>query len=381
MKNHFVTFSIFAFLFISCQTAKPVEKNTLNEAVQNKMEQLVLTHELPGFNFSIIYANGQQENYSSGFSDVENQIPLTTNHLFFSGSIGKTYAVALLMQLVDEGKVDLKKPLKSYFPAINWLTQLPNIEEITIEMLLQHRSGLPRWIMKKETWDILHNQPDKVWSYKERLSYVFNEKPIHEAGKDWAYSDTNYLLIGMLIEKISGKPYYDLIQDNIIKAKKLSHTFPSLKRDIPRLAIGYSKLPAMFSIPNKVVNDGKYVFNPQVEWTGGGMYSTTADLAKWAKIYYEGQLFSEDRLNSITAINPNGEKVTGKNSYGMGSFIYHTKYGDAFGHSGFMPGFNSLFIYFPKDKIAIALQANADYADQEMSLEIALEMIYPLLSL
>ena len=381
MKNHFVTFSIFAFLFISCQTAKPVEKNTLNEAVQNKMEQLVLTHELPGFNFSIIYANGQQENYSSGFSDVENQIPLTTNHLFFSGSIGKTYAVALLMQMVDEGKVDLKKPLKSYFPAINWLTQLPNIEEITIEMLLQHRSGLPRWIMKKETWDILHDQPDKVWSYKERLSYVFNEKPIHEAGKDWAYSDTNYLLIGMLIEKISGKPYYDLVQDNIIKAKKLSHTFPSLKRDIPRLAIGYSKLPAMFSIPNKVVNDGKYVFNPQVEWTGGGMYSTTADLAKWAKIYYEGQLFSEDRLNSITAINPNGEKVTGKNSYGMGSFIYHTKYGDAFGHSGFMPGFNSLFIYFPKDKIAIALQANADYADQEMGLEIALEMIYPLLSL
>lgn len=72
---------------------------------------------------------------------------------------------------------------------------------------------------------------------------------------------------------------------------------------------------------------------------------------------------------------------TGKNSYGMGSFIYHTKYGDAFGHSGFMPGFNSLFIYFPKHKMAIALQCNADYADQEMGLEKALEAIYPLLLL
>jgi len=153
----------FAFLFINCQTTKSVERHTLNEAVQNKMEQLVLTHELPGFNFSIIYANGQQENYSSGFSDIENQIPLTTDHLFFSGSIGKTYAVALLMQLVDEGKIDLKKSLKSYFPTVNWLTQLPNIEEITIEMLLQHRSGLPRWIMKKETWDILHDQPGKLF--------------------------------------------------------------------------------------------------------------------------------------------------------------------------------------------------------------------------
>lgn len=380
MKTRSIILSFFVFFIISCNTTKPVVKNTLNEAVQNKIEQLIQDHELPGLNFSVIYANGRQENYSSGFSDVENQIPLTTDHLFFSGSIGKTYAVALLMQLVDEGKVDLNKPLKSYFPAIEWLAQLPNIDDLTIELLLQHRSGLPRWIMKKETWDILHNQPDKVWSYKDRLSYVFNEKPVHKAGKDWAYSDTNYLLIGMLIEKITGKPYYDMVQSNIIQTKKLTNTFPSLTRAIPGLAVGYSKLSTMFSIPNKVVNDGKYVFNPQVEWTGGGMYSTTADLAKWAKIYYEGQLFSSERLTSITAINPNGEKVTGKNSYGMGSFIYHTEYGDAFGHSGFMPGFNSLFIYFPKDKIAIALQSNADYADQEMGLQMALETIYPLLA-
>lgn len=381
MKNHFLIFSILTFLFISCSPTKSIVKERLNEAVQTKIEHLVKENELPGLNFSVIYANGQQENYSSGFSDVENQIPLTTDHLFFSGSIGKTYAVALLMQLVDERKVDLNQKLKFYFPAVDWLDQLPNIEDITVELLLQHRSGLPRWIMKKETWDILHDQPNKVWSYQDRFSYVFNEKPIHEAGKGWAYSDTNYLLIGMLIEKITGKPYYDLVQSNILQAKKLTNTFPSLTRDIPRLAIGYSKLPAMFSIPNKVVNNGKYVFNPQIEWTGGGMYSTTADLAKWAKIYYEAQVFSKDRLTSITTINPNGEKVIGENSYGMGSFIYHTNYGDAFGHSGFMPGFNSLFVYFPKDKAAIALQSNADYADQKMGLKMALDAIYPLLSL
>lgn len=380
MKNHSLISSILIFLLVSCNSTKSVIKNPLNKTVQAKIEQLVQEYELPGLNFSIIYANGQQENYSSGFSDVEKKIPLTTDHLFFSGSIGKTYAVALLMQLVDSGQVDLNKKLKSYFPDVDWLSQLPNIEDITVKMLLEHRSGLPRWIMKKETWDLLHDQPDKVWSYKDRLSYVFNEAPAHDAGDSWAYSDTNYLLIGMLIEKVAGEPYYDLVQTNIIQAKKLINTFPSLTRTIPRLAIGYSKLPEMFSIPNKVVNDGKYVFNPQVEWTGGGIYSSTADLAKWAKVYYEGQLFTKDRLASITTINPNGNKVTGKNSYGMGSFIYHTKYGDAFGHSGFMPGFNSLFIYFPKEKIAIAIQSNADYADQEMGLEMALEAIYPLLS-
>jgi D-alanyl-D-alanine carboxypeptidase len=115
-----------------------------------------------------------------------------------------------------------------------------------------------------------------------------------------------------------------------------------------------------------------------MEWTGGGMASTTSDLARWAKYYYEGDLFSKKMLAQVTSINSNGNKVMGNNSYGMGSFIYHLKQGDAYGHSGFMPGYNSIFAYFPKEKIAVALQSNCDYAGNNMPLEKYVEELMSL---
>lgn len=363
---------------VGCKTSTPTVSQKINPAAQTKLEQLVQSNNITGLSFSIIYPNGKQENYVSGFSDVEEKIPLNTNHVFFSGSIGKTYAAALLFQLVDEGKVDLSQKYKTYFPNLEWLSKVPNIDDITVSMLLEHTSGLPRYVLGEKVWEVLHNNPDKVWSYQDRMSYIFGEAPVHEAGKGWAYSDTNYILIGMLIEKILGEYYYDIVKSRILKAKKLESTHPLDKRTIPNLAVGYSQLPPSFKIPNKTVTNGKYVFNPQMEWTGGGMSSTARDLARWAKIYFEGGLFSKALLEKMTTINPNGNKVMGENSYGMGSFIYALKSGKAYGHTGFMPGYNSIFVYLPKEKIAIALQSNCDYAGKKMKLTEYLDALIPL---
>ena len=364
-------------LIVGCKTNALVN-STKDKAITGKIQTFINENDLPGLNFSIINKNGKTANYSQGFEDVENRTSLTTNQVFFSGSIGKTYAAALLMQLVDEGKVDLNSKLKTYFPEVGWLSKVPNIEEITIEMLLQHTSGLPRWVMQLEVWEVLHTNPDKIWSYEDRLAYVFNQAPVHEAGKGWAYSDTNYILIGILIEKMSGEYYYDLVRTKILKPFKLKHTYPSEGRTIPNLSMAYSRLPEAFKIPNKVIKDGQYVFNPQIEWTGGSMASTTTDLAKWAKIYFEGELFSKELLTKITTINPNGDKVDAGHSYGMGSFIYHTNQGDVFGHSGFMPGYNSIFAYYPNQKIAVAIQINCDYAGTKMQLTDYLEVLMPI---
>ena len=133
-------------------------------------------------------------------------------------------------------------------------------------------------------------------------------------------------------------------------------------RIISNLSQGYSRLPEGFHVPEKTVKDKEYFMNPQVEWTGGGMASTTEDLAKWAKLYYEGKLVNENSLEQITTPNENGNNVESTSSYGMGSFIYASKHGKAFGHTGFMPGFNSIFIYYPKLGIAAAININCDYA-------------------
>jgi len=360
--------SLLVLILFSCKSQSTLVKVSKNSTLQQQLEYLVEDNDLPGMNFAFILADGKTQSYSAGFSDLETKENLGADHLLFSGSIGKTYAVALLMQLVEEGKVDLTQKWISYFPDQDWLRRLPNSKDFTVEMLLQHRSGLPRYVMKSEIWDVLAADPDKVWSYKDRLAYVFDMEPVHEVGKGWAYSDTNYILIGMLIEKIEARPYYELVQERLLDTFKLKQTVPALRRDIPNLAAAYSQLPASFSIPPKVVDEGKYVFNPQMEWTGGGMTSSTPDLARWAKIYFTAQAFSTASLDQITRINPNGKDLVGGYSYGMGSFIYTTQHGIAYGHSGFMPGFNSIFAYFPQQKLAAAIQINCDYAGRKTSL-------------
>ena len=224
-------------------------------------------------------------------------------------------------------------------------------------------------------WDSLQANPDKIWTYEERLSFIFNQTPVHEAGKSWAYSDSNYLLIGMLIEEITNSPYYDEVYPRILRKEGLTTTYPGDTREIPNLSGGYSKLDAFFRMPEKMVVDGKYAFNPQMEWTGGGFASTTSDLAKWAKAYYEAKYFSTESLNQIVTPNKNALDLGGETAYGMGSFIFGSKHGKMYGHTGFVPGFLSVFGYFPESKTAVALQVNCDYATEKMSLNAYLYKI------
>ncbi len=358
-------FLVFMIAFITLSAKGIVIKNERNEKV---LDQLVEINNVPGLNFSIIYKNGKQFNYSSGYADTTEKIPLNEHHVLFSGSIGKTYAVAVLMQLIDEGRIELDKPFMYYFPKNNWLKNLPDIEDITVEMLLNHTSGLPRYINNEEVWKTVRENPDKVWTHKERLSYAFDMEPAHKPGKGWAYSDTNYLLIGMLIEQITGSEYYSVVKSRILDPAQLTQTHPAIRRDIRNLPIGYSNLDDFFNMPGIVVVNGEYIFNPQMENTGGGFASTTSDLAKWAKYYFESEFFSKELGEKIVTSTKQGAEISDNMACGMGSFIFYTSQGKAYGHTGFIPGFNAIFAYFPDEQLAVAMQINCDYARSNMSL-------------
>lgn len=365
----------FIVFITSIGCSPPLADTSSGQGIQEVIDSLVAKNDLPGLNLSIISDNGRQENYSSGYADIETRSDLNADHVLFSGSIGKTYAVAVIMQLVDEGKINLEDRFIDHFSDTAWLQYLPNINSITLKMLLQHTSGLPRYVMKPEIWITIKEDPDKVWTYQERMSYIFNDEPVHEAGKDWGYSDTGYILLGMLIEKITGKYYYDVVFERILNRLTLNDTYPSVKRNMYNLPQGYSRLPEYFQIPEKVVTDGKYCFNPQLEWTGGGFASTTPDLARWAKTYYSGTIFSDSLFQKVITPNEQGYLIQPGLSYGMGSFIFDTEHGKAFAHSGFVPGFLSMFAYYPDLGISVALQINCDYAAQSLNLIDILNLI------
>jgi D-alanyl-D-alanine carboxypeptidase len=361
-----LTFLVLNVLFGCHRPAKSKE----NEAhrVLAVLDSLVRVNQVPGVNYAIVFEDKSIKSYSSGYADVHQRTLMTSEHVMFSGSVGKTYAVALLMQLLDEGLFALEDRIIDYFPDLDWIKMLPNSQDITIEMLLQHTSGLPRYVMKPEIWDTLHKNPDKVWSYFDRLKVIFDDNPLHEAGKGWDYSDTNYILVGMLIEKLSQQHYYDLLSSEILIPEELTGTFASIRRDLQGLPVGYSDLPESFRMPQEVVVDGIYAFNPQVEWTGGGMASTTSDLARWARIYFTGKLFSNELLQKIITPNSQAKNLDPIMSYGMGSFIYKTNHGLAYAHTGFVPGFNSIFAHYPDLQVSVALQVNCDYAALEIPL-------------
>jgi D-alanyl-D-alanine carboxypeptidase len=374
MTKPFLSAFLLVIIAFGCANSDKISSQG-TDRVQLVLDSLVTANELPGANFSVILSNQSMFHYSSGFAVMEKQQKMTSEHILFSGSIGKTYAVALLLQELEQGQISLDDKLISHFPDTPWLSRLPNMDKITIRMLLQHTSGLPEYVMQQATWDSIYTNPDKIWTYYDRMEIIFDMEPVHEPGKGWAYSDTNYILLGMLIEKLSQEAYYDLLSSRILIPEDLRFTFPSIRRDLEGIPQGYSKLPEMFRIPGRVLENGRYIFNPQMEWTGGGLVSSTSDLAIWARIYYCGTLFSDSLKQTIITPNKEGFNLGPGMSYGMGSFIYQTGFGPAYAHTGFVPGFNSIFAYYPELDVAVAFQTNCDYATRQMGLIDYLDLL------
>ena len=366
-------------LIIIAGCNSPGRIKTDRQALQCLVDSLVLSYDLPGLSIAVTLPSGKTEQFVSGFADKESGTRLEKSHFFLSGSIGKTYAAAILFQFVANGDVDLNNKYADYFPDTTWLENIPNINEITIGMLLRHTSGLPRYEFKAGVWQNLAQNPDKIWSYADRLSFIFEDSALHKAGEGWSYSDSNYILLGMLIEEITGNHYYYEVETRLLAPLRLKGTSPALSRSIDNLPQGYSRLPAGFRMPPRVVSDGKYVFNPQMEWSGGGMISTTSDMARWCKSFYEGKAFPDSLLKIVLDTCDPGKLVLPGTSYGTGSFIFHTRHGDAYGHTGFMPGFNAVMAYYSEYRIVVAMNTNCDYAGSEIPIQQFLDLVIDLI--
>ncbi|HNU09341.1 MAG TPA: serine hydrolase domain-containing protein, partial [Pyrinomonadaceae bacterium] len=224
--------------------------------------------------------------------------------------------------------------------------------------LMNHTSGLVRYEFNDKFLADLKASPDKVWGPEELIAYLFDSKAPFEAGKGWDYSDTNYIVLGMIIEKVTGKRYYDLARKQLLKRLKLKLTFPQDKRRLKGLVQGYAGEGNEFTGSDKVISNGTFAINPQFEWTGGGMVSNSGDLARWAADFYEGRAFDNKMLPQ--ALNGVSAPMLGREAkYGLGVIIRPTAVGISYGHSGFFPGYMTEMMYFPEHRLALALQVNS----------------------
>lgn len=346
-----------------------------HQRLQNLLDSLRDAGSFPGMNAAIIKADNTLISISSGFNDAERKIPMKQTDRMMQGSVGKTYVAAIAMKLVSIGSVKLDAKVSDFLGHHPWFTRIPNAPDITIRMLMNHSSGVMRYEFKEAFAIDLAKNPDKEWTPSELLQYILDEKATFPAGTGWEYSDTNYILLGLVIEKVTGKKYEDLLDQWILQPLGLKETAPSNKRVLPFLSQGYAGENKQFGGKDKVIEDGKFIINPQFEWTGGGVYSTTTDLTKWAKYLYEGRFIDSSVVKQM--MNEAVPAKLGRDvKYGLGVIVRPTAIGTGYGHSGFFPGYLTEVLYFPDHKMAIAVQANSsDFGRIKLSLlRILVEM-------
>ncbi len=344
--SSFLLVSLFCVFTLSAQSEK----------TQTLVDNAVHSSGYPGIIVGVSSEEGTYA-YTSGWADRENAIKMTDQNLLHSGSAGKTFVAAIVMQLILEGKLNMEDPISNWFETYSWFEQLPNAKDLRVIHLLRHQSGIERYEFKEAFTKDLVKDPDKNWKPEELIAYVLGDTASFEPGKSFQYADTNYILIGMIIEAIEGKTYYEVLNDRILRPMGLTDMKPTNTRIIKGFAQGYTGPNDPLGFDSLMLENGKCKYNMQFEWTGGGLAWKTQDYAKWLKDLFEGKAFdlekcSETYFNSIPSPEIGG-------SYGIGyQELELPGLGKAFGHSGFFPGYFTLGLYYPEKKISIAMQVN-----------------------
>ncbi len=358
------------------------ELNTLYKEAQARNELF------PGATVAFALQDGRSAEFATGFSNIEKKTAMSIESRMPAGSIGKTFVAAVVLSMISDGTLDLDEKISKWLGDERWFNRLPNHEIITLRHLLNHSSGLIDHVFDTDSAfqdymkrQVILDNTKRTIDPRELVQFVLDQKPLFPAGKGFHYSDTNYILVGLIIEKTRGSTYYEELSNRLLKPLGLTFTSPLNKRKVVGVVQGYApKSQQLFGLPYKVLDDsGTFIFNPSLEWTGGGVVSNSQDLVRWMKALYEGKVISRrylnEMLNSVASPEHGHDDLGRVYGYGLGVSIAKTKYGTTFRHGGFFPGYNSLLAYFPEQRVAVAMQINSDSSKIEEHFEAIVKII------
>lgn len=329
----------------------------LGAELQLHLDSLNDAASFPGVSVALVMGDGTTLALTAGVADSVGAVPMRPSHRLLAGSVGKTYVSAVALQLVDEGVLALDAPISTYLGSESWFARLPNAADITVRMLMNHTSGLVRYEFHPEVARLIVAEPDRVWTPEERIGFILDAPPPFAAGEGWEYSDTNYIVLGMILERIAGASLDDLIVRRLLQPLGLIETMPSNRRELPGVPQGYAGTENPFGGIPRMIENGRFYMNPQMEWAGGGYAMTTGDLARWTMALYRGLVLPEGVMREMLHGVP--APMLGRGAqYGLGVIILDTDLGPSWGHSGFFPGYLTETRYYPALRLAIAIQYN-----------------------
>jgi CubicO group peptidase (beta-lactamase class C family) len=282
-----------------------------------------------------------------GFANLEWNIPDSPKTKFRLGSITKQFTAASILLLEERGKLSVNDSVKKYMPdaPAAW-------DKITIFNLLTHTSGIPSFTSFPD-----YAKLEPFPTTPAELVARFRDKPLDfQPGEQWSYSNSGYVLLGYLIEKISGESYAHFVQDNIFKPLGMADSgYDSNSAVIQNRASGYTVGQ------NGIVNAG-YI-DMTIPLSAGALYSTTEDLLRWEQGLFGEKLISPASLKKMT--------TPFKNDYGFGLGIRVVSGQEQIDHGGGIEGFNTKLAYYPAEKLTVVVLANLNGAAAE---EIAADL-------
>jgi len=341
---------------------RPVERERLARRIQAALDSIQARDDFPGATAAYVLADGTTGEFATGLADLETRTPMRPDARMLGASTGKTYVAATALALAKEGRLSLGDPVSRWLGREDWYSRIPNAATITVRQLLTHSSGLPdhvydpRYPAERER----QRRADREWFATPRyvIEFILDQPARFAPGTGFHYSDTGYHLAGLVVEAACGCRYYDEATRRFLTPLGLDRTSPSDHRDLPGLVPGYLDETNHFGLPTKTTVDGKLVWNPRSEWTGGGMVTNSRDLARWAKALYEGKALAVPYLADL--LGAAVIDTAGRRSYGLAVSIAMTDLGPKLGHGGWIPGYRTDMAYYPDWGFSLAIQMNTD---------------------
>lgn len=310
------------------------EKNKYTHYANEIYQQLLGNH----FNGSILVAkNGEiiLEHYK-GIYNISNGEPITVNTPFHIASISKTFTAMAILRLSEQGKLKIEDSLQQYFPSFPY-------HNISIQQLLSHRSGLPNYVYFLDT----AFKKNKFATNSDVIQFLIEHQPVPYSNPNvhFHYCNTNYVLLALIIEKVTGLNYPQYLQDSIFSLAKMKHSFVFSIKDTSHFIPSYNYNNQTFTLENIDCIYGDK-----------NIYSTVRDLLQWDKALYNNNIVkNETYLKAIKGYS--NEKRTHHN-YGLGWRLLQSEKDTAVYHNGWWHGNNTVFIRLIKDTATIIALGN-----------------------
>ena len=345
----------------------------MNQTLQNTLK-IALDMGIVGLSVAIGTPNALLWQGTAGFSDLQAGIPVNIHDRFCIGSITKTFVSRVILQLVQEKQIDLDKTIPDYLqdPLI---LSLPNIDKATLRHLLHHQSGIPNWEdqpawIRRARGD--HFSLDKTWTRAEPLQYVSRNSTsaLYSPGEKCTYSNTNYTLLGLLIEKITGNTLRNEIRKRILLPLTLKATYmDSFEQHTRNRMHHYHFITPRFMEKAGISSHFAYIKPDLIEttasdfsceWAAGGMFSTASDLLHWAQSLYKGDLLQKRIRHLSKTYQPPlmPDNTEDRYFFGLHRIVDFYPGQNVIGHGGGTLGFTSKMYWLEGKGLMVALLSN-----------------------